>query len=78
MRPVAIHSGPGDRDRFAERRKSGWRKAKQSTWWRTLTQAQARWVDEDGDQRAAAFAYYLLLSLLPLGLLLVAAGSLFA
>ncbi len=36
-----------------------------------------RWADEDGDQRAAAFGYYLLLSLLPLTLLLVAAGSLF-
>jgi len=53
------------------------RKAKQSNWWATLKQAQARWAEEDGDQRAAAFAYYLLLSLLPLVFLLVSAGSLF-
>ena len=52
-------------------------KVKQSSWWRTLKLAGARWVEEDGDQRAAAFGYYLLLSLLPLTLLLVAAGSLF-
>jgi len=52
-------------------------KAKQSPWWRTIKLALARWVEEDGDQRAAAFAYYLLLSLLPLTLLLVTAGSLF-
>jgi YihY family inner membrane protein len=45
--------------------------------WRTLKRACARWAEEDGDQRAAAFAYYLLLSLLPLALLLVVAGSLF-
>ncbi|MBE0545125.1 MAG: YihY/virulence factor BrkB family protein [Verrucomicrobia bacterium] len=50
---------------------------KQSNWWRTIKLAGARWAQEDGDQRAAAFAYYLLLSLLPLTLLLVAAGSLF-
>lgn len=49
---------------------------KQSNWWRTIKLAGARWVQEDGDQRAAAFAYYLLLSLLPLTLLLVAAASL--
>jgi Ca2+-transporting ATPase len=49
----------------------------QSNWWRTLKLAGARWAQEDGDQRAAAFAYYLLLSLLPLTLLVVAAGSLF-
>lgn len=52
-------------------------KAKRSTWWQILKLARARWAEEDGDQRAAAFAYYLLLSLLPLVLLLVAAGSLF-
>jgi Ca2+-transporting ATPase len=52
-------------------------KAKRSNWWRILKLAGARWVEEDGDQRAAAFGYYLLLSLLPLTLLLVAAGSLF-
>ena len=52
-------------------------KVKQSNWWRTLKLAGARWVEVDGDQRAAAFGYYLLLSLLPMALLLVAAGSLF-
>jgi len=54
-----------------------WRKIKQSPWWRTLKFARARWAEVDGDQRAAAFGYYLLLSLLPLTLLVVAAGSLF-
>lgn len=39
--------------------------------------AKTLWLQEDGDQRAAAFVYYILLSLLPLILLLVAAGSLF-
>jgi len=34
-------------------------------------------VEEDCDQRAAAFAFYLLLSLLPLVFMLVSAGSLF-
>jgi YihY family inner membrane protein len=48
-----------------------------SSWWRTLKRAGARWVEVDGDQRAAAFGYYLLLSLLPLTILLVTAGSLF-
>jgi len=50
--------------------------AKQSNWWATIKQARARWAEEDGDQRAAAFAYYLLLSLLPLVFMLVSAGSL--
>lgn len=50
---------------------------RQSNGWRTIQQAYTRWTEEDGDQRAAAFAYYLLLSLLPLALLLVAGGSLF-
>lgn len=39
--------------------------------------AWARWSEEDGDLRAAAFSYYLLLSLLPLTILLLTAGSLF-
>jgi YihY family inner membrane protein len=39
--------------------------------------ARARWAEVDGDQRAAAFGYYLLLSLLPLVFMLVSAGSLF-
>ena len=57
--------------------KQWWRKAGQSTPWRILRRAHGRWAEEDGDQRAAAFAYYLLLSILPLAILLVAAGSLF-
>lgn len=52
-------------------------KAKRSTWWQIIKLAGARWAQEDGDQRAAAFAYYLLLSILPLAILLVAAGSWF-
>jgi len=52
-------------------------KKKQSRWYRTIAQARARWSEEDGDQRAAAFAFYLLLSLLPLVFILVSAGSLF-
>lgn len=54
-----------------------WQKLKQSNGWRTIKEAGARWAAEDGDQRAAAFAYYLLLSMMPLTILLVAAGSLF-
>lgn len=53
------------------------RNAKQSDWWHIIKRAWARWTEEDGDQRAAAFGYYLLLSLLPLTILLVSAGSLF-
>lgn len=53
------------------------RNAKQSKWWRTIKLAWARWDEEDGDQRAAAFAYYLLWSLLPLTILLVTSGSFF-
>ena len=54
-----------------------WRKATQSQWWRVITRTRARWAQVNGDQRAAAFAYYLLLSLLPLTILLVTAGSFF-
>lgn len=50
---------------------------KESSWWRTVILSWERWKEVDGDQRAAAFAYYLLLSALPLTILLVAAGSLF-
>lgn len=50
---------------------------KQSAGWRILQQARSRWVTHDCDQRAAAFAYYLLLSLLPLTFILVSAASLF-
>jgi YihY family inner membrane protein len=49
----------------------------QSKWWRTIKLVRARWTEEDGDQRAAAFGYYLLLSILPLTILLMTAGSLF-
>lgn len=52
-------------------------KIKQSTAWRVLCRAYARWVEADGNEGAAAFAYYLLLSFLPLIILLVTAGSLF-
>lgn len=49
----------------------------QSQWWQAIKMAWSRWKEVDGDQRAAAFAYYLLLSMLPLITLLVSAGSLF-
>jgi len=52
-------------------------KVNQSHGWRTIKGAWARWTEEDGDQRAAAFAYYLLLSLLPLVFMLLSASSLF-
>ncbi len=52
-------------------------KVKQSTGWRVLCRAYARWVEAYGNEGAAAFAYYLLLSFLPLVILLVTAGSLF-
>ncbi len=52
------------------------RKVKQSSAYRVLCRAYARWVEADGNQGAAAFAYYLPLSFLPLVILLVAAGSL--
>lgn len=52
-------------------------KVKQSSGWQVLSRAYARWVEADGNEGAAAFAYYLLLSFLPLVILLVNAGSLF-
>ncbi len=52
-------------------------KVKQSTAWRVLRRAYTRWVEADGNEGAAAFAFYLLLSFLPLVILLVTAGSLF-
>ncbi len=52
-------------------------KVKQSTVWRILCRAHARWVEADGNDGAAAFAYYLLLSFLPLVILLVTTASLF-
>jgi len=54
-----------------------WRKAKQSHAWRLIRQASARWAEVDGGQCSAAFAFYLLLSLFPLVVVLVTAGSLF-
>jgi uncharacterized BrkB/YihY/UPF0761 family membrane protein len=51
--------------------------AKQSNWWQLIKLAGGRWAEADGNERAAAFAYYLLLSFLPLVILLVTAGSLF-
>jgi YihY family inner membrane protein len=54
-----------------------WIKAKQAAAWRVLCRAYTRWVEADGNEGAAAFAYYLLLSFLPLVILLVTAGSLF-
>ncbi len=51
--------------------------AKQPNWWQLIKLAGGRWAEVDGDQRAAAFVYYLLLSLLPIVFMLVSAGSLF-
>lgn len=45
--------------------------------WRLIKRARERWREEDGDQRAAAFAWYLQLALFPLVIMLVIAGSLF-
>jgi len=54
-----------------------WCKAKQSPVWRFIKRAVARWAELDGGQRSAAFAFYLLLSLFPLVIVLVTAGSMF-
>lgn len=54
-----------------------WRTATQSPAWQLIKRSGERWVEVDGGQRSAAFAFYLLLSLLPLVVLLVTAGSLF-
>lgn len=53
------------------------RDVRQSKAWRIVQAARQRWKEVDGDQRAAAFAFYLLLSLFPIVILLVTAGSLF-
>ena len=50
---------------------------KMLSWWHTIKQTQSHWTEADGDQRAAAFAYYFLLSLLPFTLLLLATATLF-
>ena len=47
-------------------------------WWQITKLTYSRWMEVDCDQRAAAFAYYLLLSLLPLVFMLVSVTSLFA
>lgn len=54
-----------------------WQEARQFPSWRAIKLAWSRWAEVDGDQRSAAFAYYLLLSILPLTILIVTAGSLF-
>lgn len=51
--------------------------ASRSKAWRIVKAARRRWTEVDGDQRAAAFAFYLLLSLFPIAVLVVTAGSLF-
>lgn len=53
------------------------RQAGQSNWWQVVSKAGRRWGEVDGGHRAAAISYYLLLSLFPLGVLLVTTGSLF-
>lgn len=45
--------------------------------WHIVQAARQRWTEVNGDQRAAAFAFYLLLSLFPIAVLAVTAGSLF-
>jgi YihY family inner membrane protein len=52
-------------------------KVKQASGWQIIRRTYARWVEADGNEGAAAFAFYLLLSFLPLVILLVTAGSLF-
>ncbi len=51
--------------------------ASRSKAWRVIKAARQRWTEVDGDQRAAAFAFYLLLSIFPVAVLVVTAGSLF-
>jgi YihY family inner membrane protein len=46
-------------------------------WWTPFGRALTRWSDADGEQGAAALAYYVMVSILPLAILLVTAGSLF-
>lgn len=50
---------------------------KHFTAWRVLGRAYARWVEADGNEGAAAFAYYMLLSFLPLAILMVTIATLF-
>ena len=54
-----------------------WHDARRSKAWRIVQAARQRWTEVDGDQRAAAFAFYLLLSLFPVAVLVVTVGSLF-
>lgn len=54
-----------------------WHNARRSLAWRIVQTARQRWTEVDGDQRAAAFDFYLLLSLFPVAVLVVTAGSLF-
>lgn len=50
---------------------SWFREARSSRWWRVVSRALARWDEVDGDQHAASLAWYLVLSLLPLLILMV-------
>ncbi len=54
-----------------------WHEAGRSNAWRIVKAARERWAEVDGDQRAAALGFYLLLSLFPLVIMMVTAGSLF-
>jgi len=70
-------SVPGGPDNIFKLMRTWLRNAKLSNWWQLIKRARERWEEVDGDQRAAAFAYYLLLSLFPLLIILVTTGSLF-
>ena len=72
-----LASVPGVLDNIFKLMRISLRNAKLSDWWQLIKRARERWEEVDGDQRAAAFAYYLLLSLFPLLIMLVTAGSLF-
>lgn len=51
--------------------------ATRSSGWIRMKRAWRRWTEADAEQGAAALAYYLLVSLLPFLVILVAVGSLF-
>ena len=54
-----------------------WQDARLSQGWQIVTTARERWLEVDGDQRAAAFGFYLLLSVFPLVIMVVTVGSFF-
>lgn len=60
-----------------ERKPNWWHDVPLSQGWQIVKASRQRWTEVDGDQRAAAFAFYLLLSLFPIAVLVVTAGSLF-